>query len=200
MIDRRVKRTRYAIHQAFINLLKSYDLTEVTIQQIADEADINRATFYKHYEDKYALLNALENQEINNIRQYIKKFDISDFETLDAENIVKVFENGPKNIINIILNNIELYEVLFAMNRKSSLEDKLSETIELNLQQVLIDHKEINGMPFSYFHSYIAGAVISTIKFWVLDENRISGDQLAKNIYNMAFEGPYKQLINEIKH
>jgi AcrR family transcriptional regulator len=55
-IDRRSARTRRALHEALISLIlrKGYD--ELTVQEIIDEADIGRATFYAHYRGKEDLL------------------------------------------------------------------------------------------------------------------------------------------------
>ncbi len=57
-VDPRVLRTRQALHQAFAALFEElHDFDRVTVQDIADRAGVNRATFYAHFEDKYALLN-----------------------------------------------------------------------------------------------------------------------------------------------
>jgi AcrR family transcriptional regulator len=56
-IDRRAARTRNALHQALISLIqrKGYEVT--TIQDIVDEADVGRSTFYAHYTGKDDLLH-----------------------------------------------------------------------------------------------------------------------------------------------
>lgn len=65
--DRRVRKSKRAIKQAFIQLLKENNLDRITIQQISDLADVNRGTFYLNYEDKYALLDEMENEQIEKI-------------------------------------------------------------------------------------------------------------------------------------
>lgn len=59
MEDLRVRRTKKLIVQAFYRLLEREDFHKITIQQIADEAMINRQTFYLHYQDKYDLLQKI---------------------------------------------------------------------------------------------------------------------------------------------
>ncbi len=54
--DPRVIRTRQLILQAFINLFHEKSFEEITVQDIADRATINRVTFYAHFQDKFALL------------------------------------------------------------------------------------------------------------------------------------------------
>lgn len=47
--DRRVIKTKKAIHMAFVKLLSQKSVNEITVKDIADEADINRKTFYNYY-------------------------------------------------------------------------------------------------------------------------------------------------------
>ncbi len=55
-LDPRVKRTRNLIFRAFGELLAEKGFQAITVQDIAYRAEINRATFYAHFPDKYALL------------------------------------------------------------------------------------------------------------------------------------------------
>ncbi len=55
-VDLRVRRTRHLLQQAFMELMAEKDFQAITVQDIADRAMVNRATFYDHFVDKYALL------------------------------------------------------------------------------------------------------------------------------------------------
>ena len=57
-MDPRVKRTRALIQQAFLDLFSEKEFHSITIQEITQKAEVNRATFYAHYPDKFALLEA----------------------------------------------------------------------------------------------------------------------------------------------
>ncbi len=56
-MDPRVRRTRQLIEQAFTELVKERDFQNLSVQDITERAGINRATFYAHFPDKYALLD-----------------------------------------------------------------------------------------------------------------------------------------------
>lgn len=56
-LDPRVKRTRSLILRSFEALLAEKGFETISVQDITDRAEINRATFYKHFVDKYALLD-----------------------------------------------------------------------------------------------------------------------------------------------
>jgi AcrR family transcriptional regulator len=57
-VDRRVRRTRDAIHRAFIGLMQERGYDGVTVTDIIERADIGRSTFYAHYTDKRDVLHA----------------------------------------------------------------------------------------------------------------------------------------------
>lgn len=57
--DPRIRRTRQALQGALRNLMQQKSFEEISVQDITDLADVNRATFYDHYNDKFALLDAM---------------------------------------------------------------------------------------------------------------------------------------------
>ncbi len=63
--DLRVVKTRKNIQDAFIRLLQQKSFERITIQNILDEALINRSTFYKHYQDKYELADTMIEELLN---------------------------------------------------------------------------------------------------------------------------------------
>ena len=57
--DPRIRRSRHMLMEALAKLLTQKSFDEISIQEIAAEATLNRATFYLHYPDKDALLQAM---------------------------------------------------------------------------------------------------------------------------------------------
>ena len=58
--DRRIRRTKKAIKEALIEVLKKKNVENVTIKELADKADITRATFYQYYRDPADTLEQLQ--------------------------------------------------------------------------------------------------------------------------------------------
>src|SRR5580658_9980114 len=57
--DPRILRSRRMLMDALVRLLKKKEFDDISVQEIADEATLNRGTFYLHYPDKSALLQAM---------------------------------------------------------------------------------------------------------------------------------------------
>jgi AcrR family transcriptional regulator len=58
-LDPRIRRTRELLQQALAKLLETRDFDRISVQDITETATVNRATFYAHYPDKFALLKCL---------------------------------------------------------------------------------------------------------------------------------------------
>ena len=71
VLDPRIRRTRALLQKAFLDLVKVKPFEEISVQDLTEAATVNRATFYAHYQDKYALLEcvaAIQFQELLNDR------------------------------------------------------------------------------------------------------------------------------------
>lgn len=63
-VDPRTRRTRQLLLDAFGQLLTEKSFEDITVQDITERATVNRATFYAHFDDKYALLDYSTNEMI----------------------------------------------------------------------------------------------------------------------------------------
>jgi AcrR family transcriptional regulator len=68
-VDRRIAKSQIAIKNAVIELMSEKSFDDITIQDIADRADVNRGTIYLHYMDKYDLLDKMIEEHIENLRE-----------------------------------------------------------------------------------------------------------------------------------
>lgn len=111
--DLRIIKTKQAIKTAFLKLIAQENITELTVQQILDEALINRSTFYAHYRDKYDLQSQIEDELLNgfairaekNINQIVSKkhFNKEVFRNYLTDMLEYVEDNH--NLFSIFLNS-----------------------------------------------------------------------------------------------
>lgn len=197
MTDRRVRKTQKAIKAALIQLLKQHPFEQITIQHIADEADINRATFYQHYLDKYDLLDQIEDEVLfqiqRNFHQNAQKV-LSESDEQERKVLLSVI---PEGVLHIISEDLERFQVLLNVQRNGEMERKIGEAIDSNLKSLFPGAEAINGVPFCYFHAFVVGSMFSVIKTWILDEDRPSIEQQAAYISQLMYQGPWSNIIEE---
>lgn len=196
-VDRRVRKTQSAIKKAFIQLLKQKDLDHITIHDITEVADINRGTFYLHYEDKYDLLEKMEDEYANVLYDKTRIFEsMKTIESIDK--FYEVFSNQVlRNVITHVYNNLEFYQVILTIERQSQIEERISEMILENMKLRMNPKGDIAGVPVMYFHSYVSGSMLSVIKYWVQDEQRVDIDTLIQYISKIVFNGPLRLLATD---
>ena len=66
--DARVRYTRMRIREAFLRCLREKPVNKITVTELCELAEINRATFYTHYRDPFDLLERLEEEGLEHIR------------------------------------------------------------------------------------------------------------------------------------
>src|SRR5699024_6679780 len=76
-MDLRVKKTETAIKNAFLELRAKKPLEKITVKELCSLACINKSTFYSHYEDIYALSEAMEHETVMSIINSIS--DLKDY-------------------------------------------------------------------------------------------------------------------------
>lgn len=69
-MDRRVQKSRQAIREAFVALMKEKDFDHITVQDITERANVSRKTFYLHFLDKYDLLDRVMEDAIREMDEF----------------------------------------------------------------------------------------------------------------------------------
>ncbi|MNW26874.1 HTH-type transcriptional regulator AcrR [compost metagenome] len=69
-MDRRIQKSRQAIIDAFMRLMSEKEFESITINQIAERANVNRGTVYLHFDDKYDLREQCMQSQINQLLQH----------------------------------------------------------------------------------------------------------------------------------
>ncbi len=172
ILDKRCRKTRKAIKTSLIKLMCEKDISDITITEIAEEADINRKTFYAHYRDLYDILDEIENNLIEKL-----------FHILDSADILKsMYDPYPlfKELTSEINKDFEFYKLLVQSKSYNNLLNKIQgifkeRFLELSKETVKLD-KEL----LSYVIDFISSGITSVYKEWFRSERNISLEQLSK--------------------
>jgi len=90
--DLRIIRTRSFIIEAMMNLMKTKKFDKIKVKDITSEANINRSTFYYHFDDKYDLLNKILDKEL--------EFLVQSYNITNSN--INIKESGNKGILHLL--------------------------------------------------------------------------------------------------
>ncbi|MDP5276445.1 TetR/AcrR family transcriptional regulator [Chengkuizengella axinellae] len=187
--DLRIIRTRKLIGEAFLKLIKQKGFDNITIQNIADEAMINRATFYLHYQDKYDLLDQMMNsvlQELLNI--YNPKKHIQKQQVMISKlrlTIQSVYENVERHrsFYQVMLGEHGIYD--FRVKLEEFVVGRFEENIiELNMNED--DFK----IPKKILIHFASSAFVGMIDWWLKEENYPTPKEMSLMMSQIVLKGP----------
>ena len=125
MMDMRVKKTKRSIINAFLELRSKMPLEKIRINELCRIAEINKSTFYAHYQDVYQLSEEVE-QEV--LQSYLN--------IPHPEYVLCNTEGFVRELFQAFYAHERLFHILFSGSRSSVLTEKIAEGIrELILRQ-----------------------------------------------------------------
>ena len=169
-MDRRQKKTRNAIFEAFIQLLGEGDYAKITVGQIIDRADVGRATFYAHFETKDLLLKELCRELFEHVfhdrGSALFQCDASD------SGFLHLFDHIGRNDNNLL-------RLLRGRNNDLFLA-YLQENLALIIQNQLplFQHRRDSRLPEDFWVDHICATFTQTLRWWVARGMRESARQI----------------------
>lgn len=177
-IDLRISRTHKMIKEAFFELMDSIGFDKITIQALTKKAMISRTTFYLHYQDKYDLLDKIENEILDGIKNLTFYLPIEDIVKNGLSSETSYFHL--LNIYNYVKENKQFFKLIMSENGDPSFYYKLSET----MKEVVSNNIDIKRLkiPVHYAIAFIIGFETSIINEWIKTDMKETPEEMAKMI------------------
>lgn len=175
-----------------IELIAEKGFDAITVGDIAERAMINRATFYRHYQDKYDLVARIFEETANELAENMKPFrkDTGQSETEYPPEIwIQFFEH--------VADHARLYRAMLGKNGSSWFAARMREhTIKIMLEQerrwkyqVERSHSIDPAMPPELPAMQLSHVLIGTIVWWLESETSYTPRQMATWFFRFAFYG-----------
>lgn len=177
-IDRRILKTKKAIRNAYAELLKNKNSSDITIKDIADVADISRKTFYYYYDGVWQIEDEIENE--------LTKLLSKELENLDIEVLLKNPQTLFQNITEIICSDLDFYGNLILND--TQLLSKFSNILEEEFKKRL-EVSKINEETINIISKYCIQGVISIYQYWFNSDRKRSLEQISNDLGKIVFEG-----------
>lgn len=183
-MDRRIQRTRRLLRDALMQLILERGYDSLTVQEITDQANLGRATFYLHYKDKEELLISSVTETVDEV---IQELDLSPQNLLTGARppSLIMFEHAQANN--------SLYRVLLTANGMgrlvSKLRNHLAQVIRPAIEGMLValDANTI-AVPIEIVVQHVAGSQLAMLTWWLEQDMPYSPAEMAGIMRKLSAE------------
>jgi AcrR family transcriptional regulator len=190
--DLRIRRTHKFLQEAMIELITEKGFEAITVGDIAERAMINRATFYRHYQDKYDLVASIFEDTADYLAETMNPISRDPAHTAseDPPGIwILFFEH--------VAQHARLYRAMLGKNGSPWFAARMREhTIKLVLESKRWLKQEVEpsqqidpAMPEELAVTQLSHVLIGTIIWWLESDKRYTPRQMATWFYRFAFYG-----------
>lgn len=174
-IDVRIKRTYKQLTDALMELLSEKRFDDITVLEICEKASVHRATFYKHFVDKFDFLNTCFQIKLSEIT----------YDTVEKQYTPNSMKKSCMTMISRVLNFVENNKKLFisvsndqySLSFNTALTDSIANFITERINTIEDLSKSL-GYQVNMLANYYAGAIVGLVKWWVTDENACDTSEL----------------------
>ncbi len=191
--DRRVQYTKMVIKDSFIELLMNKDISKITITEICELADLNRATFYAHYQDQYDLMKQIQAELIENVTNYLELESHTELAQIPVANVERIFD--------YIKENARICKILLGEQGDINFQKQvLALAYEKNILD-LTSLAKISPEEAEYINTFSLAGAVGLIQKWLNEDLNKSSRFMAETIMRLAQALPasYKKSPNGLQ-
>ena len=186
-LDRRTRRTREALLNALLALMKEKPLTAITVTELASLADVNRATFYTHYQDVFDLYDHLQEDLCTICRTMVEEHghELAAGSYLGLIEEIYRFIDSNEQVFDVALSNETLLASMIPVVREAGMAN--AAIVETAYRKVSVgaspeSREELMALcqtVCDYQFDYIAGGVVNILRSWMASGRKQSAHHMA---------------------
>lgn len=177
--DLRTRRTKKMILTAFMQLVENKGYEQITVSDIANEAMINRATFYAHFKDKQDVYDYIFNQAFETFISVLTPIQMGHTNRLQLQSIQVILTNAYEKI----QQNRAFFKIILNANGTNYLREKLVPLLQSTYAQVfekLEVHENDFIVPTDFIIEYMTSTFITSLYWWIHQESQFTPKQMAQ--------------------
>lgn len=169
--DRRIRKTKKALRQSLFKLLEEKNINQITVTELAADADINRSTFYIYYDDVYDMMDKIQ-EEIYNV--LLKTLVLFSGNFNDADDLTCYCEK----FLEFCKDNYDLCRFVLRNDGNNQLAERLKQAV----RNVIPDSaKHFNKLePRYYLTTFAISGILSVVLDWLDDGMCVPPSDMAK--------------------
>ena len=185
IIDRRIRKSQKSLKDALLTLMQTKDFKNISITDLVQLADLNRGTFYKHYQDKEELLEEIIDEVIQDLtasyRAPYENLTVFEMNKLTAS-AIKIFEH--------VETYANFYTLLGKSNILTGLQTRVCDELIQLISQDLSNNLSSTKINSKLIASYQAYAIWGMITEWIDSEFSYPADYMAQQLLEILLQRP----------
>lgn len=169
MYENKRRKTEKLIETSLLQLMKEQTFEKISIRQLIDLAEVNRSTFYRHYLDKYDLLEKIENRLLDDLQAYYQEaLDSSCLFKLEKEFKVEDYIHDKQNLFHFFEPYLEDLAILLGPNGSSTSSWRLQEVLrEIFSQSISLGDPLLEEVEADLLLNHQAASFMGTLTYWL---------------------------------
>ncbi|GKS13746.1 TetR family transcriptional regulator [Paenibacillus chitinolyticus] len=191
-IDRRKARTKQLLYEAFIELLKEKNSDAITVTDVSGRAGVNRGTFYLHYRDMPDMLQQLQDEVFQSIKNHAKQFNHQEaISFVDRDELYPV----SVELFKEIARHAEFLRLMFGPQGDISYAGRFRKLMASTIYEKIRYIPPLNSsMPRDYFIAYISYANFGMLLHWIESGLNQTPEQMTRMMMQVMHYGPLVSL------
>ena len=172
--DKRIIKTRTSIKNAFIELVETNEISQISISELASKALVNRSTFYLHYADVQSVAADIESEIAERISYAIEDFSIDDIYGSIHSLFVK--------LTNRLEENLPIKRYIIYSTNSNYIVSKLKEIFVEKTKKSILSLTNRNEKDIEYPLTFAAAGIIDCYVKWVRDNSSTPLEEVMRGI------------------
>ncbi|HEM3633575.1 TetR/AcrR family transcriptional regulator [Streptococcus suis] len=187
------EKTEQAIKETLVQLLKQQSIHTINVTDIANTAGVNRVTIYRHFADKWEILESIEGDVLASLVQPHQRLQLSLQETfVTGEDKTSIIE-ALTEFLRVFHQQLDRLQVLTSYQANLGFSNKLLKfMIELETRSHPYIHQRLSSQTRELFSYSIMSMLLGIIEYWT-EHPTMTAEELANFIFNVRF-GASQQL------
>lgn len=178
-LDRRKKYTRMMLKNSLIKLLSEKPISAITVKEICELADINRSTFYAHYENQFDLLDKVEDEIIGEMNEYLSQYGHE--KERDTSKLIE-------RLLEYYASKEKICKILLSENTCTSFEKKVMNSACRFMKETAA-MKRFDSDISDYVTIFVISGSIHTLKKWLFSGMTPPPKEMAEIINKLIMKG-----------
>ena len=169
MYEKKRKKTEKQIEDSLLQLMKEQTFETISIRQLIDLAEVNRSTFYRHYLDKYDLLEKIENRLLDDLQAYYQEaLDSACLFKLEKDFKVEDYIHEKQNLFHFFEPYLEDLAILLGPDGSPTSLRRLQEALrEIFSQSIFLGDPLLEEVEADLLLNHQAASFMGTLTYWL---------------------------------